>query len=69
MGDGFGEFVSAFTEDIPTRLAALRAAAACRDQRQLRQLAHLLKGSAANAGAMNLASLCARLEPLVCVKG
>ncbi|HWR87872.1 MAG TPA: Hpt domain-containing protein [Acidiferrobacterales bacterium] len=39
-------------------------AAANHDRAQLKQLAHLLKGSAASA--MTLSSLCARLETLVC---
>ena len=66
MGEGFAGFVAVFTEDTPLRLAALRAAAANRDPDQLKQLAHLLKGSASNASAMILSSLCARLEALAC---
>jgi len=65
MGEGFGRFVSVFTADTRVRLAALRAAAANHDREQLKQLAHLLKGSAANASAMTLSSLCAHLEALV----
>ena len=66
MGKSFGGFVAVFTEDTPVHLAALRAAAARHDREQLKQLAHLLKGSAANASAMKLSTLCARLEALVC---
>jgi HPt (histidine-containing phosphotransfer) domain-containing protein len=65
MGESFGGFVSVFIEDTPVHLAALRAAAANHDREQLLQLAHMLKGSAGNASAMNLSSLCARLETLV----
>ncbi len=65
MGEGFGAFVAVFTEDTPVRLAALATAAAQHDHAQLKPLAHLLKGSAANASAMILSSLCARLETLV----
>jgi hypothetical protein len=65
MGESFGGFVAVFTEDTPVRLAALGAAAANHDREQLKQLAHLLKGSTANASAMTLSSLCARLETLV----
>lgn len=65
MGKNFGGFVSVFIQDTPVRLAALRAAAAIHDREQLKQLAHMLKGSAANASAMSLSSLCARLETLV----
>lgn len=65
MGENFGGFVSVFIQDTPVRLADLRAAAANHDREQLIQLAHMLKGSAANASAMTLSSLCARLETLV----
>lgn len=65
MGESFGGFVSVFIQDTPVRLADLRAAAANHDREQLIQLAHMLKGSAANASAMTLSSLCARLETLV----
>ena len=66
MGESFAEFVVVFTEDTPVRLAALRAAAVNQDPDQLKQLAHQLKGSASNASAMTLSSLCAQLEALVC---
>ena len=59
MGESFGGFVSAFIQDTPTRLAALRATAAKHDREQLKQFAHMLKGSTANASAMTLSSLCA----------
>jgi len=65
MGENFGGFVSVFIEDSQTRLAALRAAAANHDHEHLKELAHLLKGSAANASAITLSSLCARLEAQV----
>ena len=65
MGEGFRGFVSVFTEDTRIRLAALRAAASNHDREQLKQLAHLLKGSVANASAITLSSLCAQLESLV----
>ena len=64
MGENFGGFVSVFIQDTPVRLAALRAAAANHDCEQLKQLVHMLKGSAANASAMTLSSLCGRLEVL-----
>jgi HPt (histidine-containing phosphotransfer) domain-containing protein len=64
MGESFGGFVSVFIQDTPVRLADLRAAVANNDREQLIQLAHKLKGSAANASAMTLSSLCGRLEVL-----
>jgi len=64
MGEGFGGFVSVFIQDTQARLAGARAAAASHDRELLKQLAHLLKGSAANASAMTLSSLCARLDAL-----
>jgi len=62
MGSGFAEYVAIFLEDTPPRLAAMRGAAEAADREQLRQLAHLIKGSAANNAASRLAALCVELE-------
>lgn len=64
LGGGFGEFVTVFSEDTRASLAALRAAAFNHDRELLKLLAHALKGSAANASAMNLSALCAQLDAL-----
>ncbi|MHC6591682.1 response regulator [Arthrobacter sp. C152] len=55
--------VEAFRRDSQVRLAALRAAPAG-DRHALTYAAHALKGSAANIGAVTVASLCADLEEL-----
>jgi HPt (histidine-containing phosphotransfer) domain-containing protein len=65
MGAGIEDFVMIFLHDTPERLAALRAAAGHQDREQLRSLAHLIKGGAANAAAARLAALCAALESQV----
>lgn len=62
--DIVAEVVELFLEDSPRRVAAIRAAAAARDPRQLGREAHGLKGSSANVGAVHLRSLCERLERL-----
>ena len=64
MGSRFGEFVNVFSEDASPRLAALQRALEQGDRDDLRRIAHLLKGCAANVGAVLLAGLCAELERL-----
>jgi CheY-like chemotaxis protein/HPt (histidine-containing phosphotransfer) domain-containing protein len=56
--------VTAFLEEIPTRLGTVRAAAAAGGGAALEQAAHQLKGSAANLGATQVATLCDQLEDL-----
>lgn len=65
LGGGFGEFVTVYTADTRESLAALRAAATSHDRERIKQLAHTLKGSAANASAMTLSALFAQLDSLV----
>ncbi len=56
--------VTAFLDDAPIRLDALRAAVAAGGGPPLTQAAHQLKGSAANLGATRVATLCEELEAL-----
>jgi len=48
------ELVGIFVDDGPRRLEALREAMKAADVQQLEQVAHSLKGSAANLGAARL---------------
>lgn len=58
------ELIDVFLEDLPGRLAAVRAAVDLGDAQAIRSAAHALKGSAASIGAARLAGVCARLEAL-----
>lgn len=62
MGPKLLQFVTAYTEDMPVHLAALDVAIAAGDRERIRQLAHLMKGSSANACAMTLSALCVLIE-------
>lgn len=64
MGPKLSQFVTAYTEAMPPRLGALEAAIAAGDQKNILQLAHLMKGSSANACAMTLSAMCALIEKL-----
>lgn len=56
------ELAELFVEDVPLRLEALRSALLQRDMRRVGQLAHTLKGSSSNLGAIQLASTCSALQ-------
>ncbi len=63
IGPGeFADLLDAFLATAEIRLAALTAASALADRRQLVQAAHSLRGSSASFGAYRLAALCADLE-------
>jgi len=64
MGESFAGFVSIILEDMPKSLSALRAAIGRGDVQGLRQISHLIKGSAANACAVGMARVCAEIETL-----
>jgi HPt (histidine-containing phosphotransfer) domain-containing protein len=61
-GDILGELVELFFADVPPRLAALREAAEVGDARSVEVIAHTLKGSCANMGAVRMGATCAELE-------
>ncbi len=62
VGEVVTSMVSAFIEDTPIYLEKLRAAAIENNARQVREMAHTIKGSAANFGAYNLVRLSKALE-------
>ena len=62
MGDGFGDLVQVYFEDTPKLLARLREAASRVDHAGIAEIAHSLKSSSANLGAMPLAELAKRAE-------
>jgi len=55
------EVIGAFCEDTPKALAALAIAARGADAGQVRDLAHRLKSSFANVGALDASKRCATL--------
>ncbi|MFN8612225.1 MAG: Hpt domain-containing protein [Vulcanimicrobiota bacterium] len=56
--------LATFGEDLPKTIGEIEAAAASGDREVLGRAAHSLKGSAANYGAVLLASACAQLHEL-----
>lgn len=63
--DIVAKLVGIFVEDATPRLAGLRRALVAKDAGRLREVAHSLKGSAANLGATALVKACERLEAAV----
>lgn len=62
--DLLAELIDLFLEDAPERLGLIRAALAAGDWVGLAERAHSLKGSCASLGAVQMASLCGRLEAM-----
>jgi signal transduction histidine kinase/DNA-binding response OmpR family regulator/HPt (histidine-containing phosphotransfer) domain-containing protein len=56
------ELIEAFFENTPVRLAELRRALADKDAYTFEHLAHTLKGSCANMGALRMSGMCRQLE-------
>ena len=62
--DIIGKAVGIYLEKTPEAIIELREAASRNDLESLRDIAHSLKSSSANLGAMGFASLCHQLEDL-----
>lgn len=60
--DVLAEVLELFLEDVPRRIAKLRAACAAGDAAELHKMAHSLKGSAGNIGASALFAICRQLD-------
>ncbi|HLM47474.1 MAG TPA: response regulator, partial [Myxococcaceae bacterium] len=60
--DILGELIGLFLTDAPPQLVALREAAEAGDARSVERIAHTLKGSCGNMGAVGMAALCTELE-------
>jgi two-component system, sensor histidine kinase and response regulator len=56
------DLVEKYAHDVPAIIASIKAAAVAGDGAQLKQRAHLLKGSSRTMGAKQVAELCQRLE-------
>jgi two-component system, sensor histidine kinase and response regulator len=65
MGDGFfAEVANVYLEDAPSRLTAIRAAAAASDARALAIAAHAFRSGSGNIGAAEVHQLCSELEEM-----
>jgi two-component system, sensor histidine kinase and response regulator len=56
------ELTTLFLQEAPARIAAARSALAGGDAEALRAMAHMLKSSAGQMGALRVQQLCERLE-------
>jgi CheY-like chemotaxis protein len=60
--DILNELIELFLGEVPTQLKALREAAQVGETQSVERIAHTLKGSSANMGALRMEALCAELE-------
>jgi HPt (histidine-containing phosphotransfer) domain-containing protein len=58
------ELIELFLADVPPQLKALREAEEREDARSVERIAHTLKGSSSNMGALRMVTLCAELEEI-----
>jgi len=56
------EFIDTFLEDMPSRIARIRAAVLAKVPGEIKSASHALKGAAAAVGAVRLAQVCGELE-------
>jgi len=56
------ELIDLFLDDTAVQLESLKGAVAKNDVIEVRRLAHLVKGSSGNIGAVGLAELCQEME-------
>ena len=62
--DVLAELGKLLLEDVPPHLEALRRAIEANDASSVERVAHTLKGSSSNLGALRMATLCAELEDI-----
>ena len=58
------ELIDLFLEDTAVQLESLKVAVSKNDVTEVRRLAHLVKGSSGNIGAVGFAELCQEMENL-----
>ncbi|MGR6034427.1 MAG: EAL domain-containing protein [Candidatus Nitrosoglobus sp.] len=68
VGSAFFKMIDVFLEDTPAYLDLLPKAIAESDTKELREIAHSIKGSAKNFGAIRFAFIAKQLEDLGCIK-
>ena len=62
--DILNELIELFLTDVPPQLVALREAVESGDAHSVERIAHTLKGSSANMGAVKMEAICAELEEI-----
>ncbi len=62
LGDALGDTIRPFVEDVPRYLVQLDGAVGSGNAATLRQVAHVIKGAAANLGATTMAEVARELE-------
>ena len=62
MGDGFDQLKSLFIQSCSSKVIALQSANAEQDLEQVKALAHAIRGSAGNIGAIQLQQLAMTIE-------
>lgn len=62
LGSSFCRMLAVFREDLPSYLDALRQGLDTGSAERVLSVAHTIKGSAANIGALRLAEVCKRIE-------
>jgi HPt (histidine-containing phosphotransfer) domain-containing protein len=62
--DVLKELIELYLEDVPSQLKALREAEERDDAKSVECIAHTLKGSCGNLGAVRMAPICAELEEI-----
>jgi HPt (histidine-containing phosphotransfer) domain-containing protein len=60
--DILNELIELFLTEVPPQLVGLREAVEAGDAHSVERIAHTLKGSCGNMGAVRMAALCAELE-------
>jgi histidine phosphotransfer protein HptB len=64
MAEGFVTLVESYERDTQARLAGMQVALREGDRMVLRQMAHSLKGSSSNLGALEVTGYCVQLEQI-----
>jgi signal transduction histidine kinase/CheY-like chemotaxis protein len=62
--DVLSELIGLFVANLPPRLVALRESAEAGDAHSVERIAHTLKGSCGNLGAVRMAAICNELEEI-----
>lgn len=63
-GEPFGQYLSEYLTNTQRNIDRLGHAIAAEDFDRIRQMAHKLKGSAGNIGAMKLTNICEKLQSM-----
>jgi HPt (histidine-containing phosphotransfer) domain-containing protein len=58
------ELIELFLTEVPSQLVVLREAAVANDADSVKRIAHTLKGSCGNMGAVSMGAICAELEEI-----